>query len=302
MTSKPILFSGSVHPALAQEISALVGMPLGKVDLHRFPDGETAVQVQESVRGRTVYVLQSLAFDPNNALMELLILLDALRRGGATSITVILPYFGYARQNRLDKPGVGIAAKLVANMLTSAGTDHLITMDLHSEQIVGFFDIPVAHLLSRAVLIPTCAKLKLDNVVVMAPDKGGIKLASSFAKQLGVSLALIDKERLNAYSVETNIFVGDVKGKTVLLTDDMCSTAGTLIHAAEAAAQQGAKRILAIVAHGLFTGQALENITKSPIELVITTNSVPPKEAMLKHPKIKIVSIASLFAQEIAAT
>jgi ribose-phosphate pyrophosphokinase len=300
MTAMPLIFSGSSHPHLAHEIATLLGTSLGKRDLRLFPDHEIFVEILEPVQERDIFVLQSPGENPNLYLMELLIILDALKRASAASLTVILPYFAYARQDRLDKPGVPISAKLIANLLMQAGTDHLITMDLHSEQIEGFFDIPVHQLLSRTLLIPYCSSLELENMVVVAPDKGGIKIASAYARELEVPMALIDKERIDSFHVEMRLFVGDVHGKTVLLPDDMCSTAGTLVNAANVCAEQGAKRILAMVGHGLFIENALEKIEKSPIEMVITTNSIPMPDHIRNHPKIHVISIAPLLADAIA--
>lgn len=299
MAADAILFSGSSNPLLAQEIAALLKTSLGKVDLRSFPDQEIFVQILESVQQRQVFVIQSLFPDPNRHLMELLIMLDALKRAAAASITVILPYYGYARQDRLDKPGVSITAKLLADLLTQAGTTRVLTMDLHSEQIEGFFDIPIQQVLSRQLLIPYCATLNLDNLIIVAPDKGGIKIASDYARQLNTPMALVDKERINAFQVGMHLFVGDVHGKTVLIPDDMCSTGGTLIHAAQTCAQLGAKRIIAVVGHGLFIGDALKNLEQSPIEMLIVTNSISLPEAVRLHPKVRTVSIASLFAQAI---
>lgn len=299
MVADAILFSGSSNPLLAQEIAALLKTSLGKVDLRSFPDQEIFVQILESVQQRQVFVIQSLFPDPNRHLMELLIMLDALKRAAAASITVILPYYGYARQDRLDKPGVSITAKLLADLLTQAGTTRVLTMDLHSEQIEGFFDIPIQQVLSRQLLIPYCATLNLDNLIIVAPDKGGIKIASDYARQLNTPMALVDKERINAFQVGMHLFVGDVHGKTVLIPDDMCSTGGTLVHAAQTCAQLGAKRIIAVVGHGLFIGDALKNLEQSPIEMLIVTNSISLSEAVRLHPKVRTVSIASLFAQAI---
>ena len=299
MTAIPIIFSGSPHLQLAQEVVGLLGTSLGKLDLHCFPDQEIFVEIQESVAGRHIFVLQSLGPNLNLYYMELFILLDALKRGGADYLTVVLPYYGYARQDRLDKPGVSITAKLIADLLTQAGANHLITMDLHSEQIEGFFNIPVQHLLSRALLIPYCKALQLENLVVVAPDKGSIKIASAYAKELDAPIALVDKERIDSFRVEMRLFVGDVKGKTVLLVDDMCSTAGTLVNAAKVCERLGAKRIIAVVGHGLFIENALERIEGSPIELVIATNSIPISEIVRNHPKIRVVSIAPLLAEAI---
>lgn len=296
MALTPIILSGTSHLSLAQEVVALLRTSLGKRDLIFFPDHEIHVEIHQPVFGQHVFVLQSLGLNPNIYLMELFIILDALKRAGATSITVVLPYYGYGRQDRLDKPGVSITAKLVADLLTQSGADHLITMDLHSEQIEGFFDIPVQHLLSSTLLIPYCLNLHLEDLVVVAPDKGGIKIAGAYAKELNAPLALLDKERLDPFVVEMRLFVGDVKGKTVLLPDDMCSTAGTLVKAADVCAAHGAKRIIATVGHGLFIENALEKIEKSAIEMVIVTNSNHIPEKVCTHPKIRVVSIAPLLA------
>lgn len=300
MLAPPIIFSGSSHPILAREIATLSGMSLGKQELRHFPDQEIFFEILESVQGRHVFVVQSLGSNPNIHCMELFIILDALKRASAASITTILPYYAYARQDRLDKPGTSITAKLLADLLTQAGTTHLITMDLHSEQIEGFFDIPVQHVLSRTLLIPYCAaSLQLEDLVVVAPDKGGIKIGSAYAQELGAPLALIDKERIDSFHVNMRLIIGDVKDKTVLLPDDMCSTAGTLVKAASLCAQLGAKRIIAVVGHGLFTGDAIEKIERSPIEQVISTNSIAIPDSICNHPKIHVVSIASLLAEAI---
>lgn len=300
MTPAPLIFDGTSHPLLAQEVAAILGTSLGKRDLHLFPDGEIYLEIKEVVQSHPVFVLQSLGTNPNDHLMELLLLIDALKRSAVESVSVVLPYYAYARQDRQDKPGTPISAKLVANLLSRAGVDRLITMDLHSEQIEGFFDIPVQNLLSYQLLIPHCSSLGLKDLVVVAPDKGGIKFAGVYAKQLDVPLALIDKERMSPYEVETRLFVGDVKNKTVLLTDDMCSTGGTLVSAAKVCAEQGATRIIAVVGHGLFIGDALENIEDSPIEMLITTNSIPCDDRISGHSKIRIVSIAPLLAAAIS--
>lgn len=299
MKGNPIILSGSSHAILAEETASLLGASLGKINLHFFPDHEISVEILEDVQRRNIFVIQSLGENPNIRLMELFIILDALKRAAAKSITTVLPYFAYARQDRVDKPGTPITAKLVADLLTQAGGDELITMDLHSEQIEGFFDIPVQHVLSRALLIPYCKALKLENMVVVAPDKGGVKIASAYAKELEVPIALIDKERIDSFHVEMRLFVGDVKDKTVLLPDDMCSTAGTLVNAANVCVKFGAKRIIAVVGHGLFIEDALGKIEQSAIEMLITTNSIPIPNRIANHPKIRVVSIASLLAKAI---
>lgn len=299
MTLSPIIFSGSSNPVLAKEIADLLNLSIGKMDVHFFPDNELYVQVQEEVQGRSVFIVQSLFADPNVHLMELLIILDALKRAAAGSITAVIPYYGYARQDRLDKQGTAVTARLIADLLTKAGANKIITLDLHSEQIEGFFDIPVDHLLSRSLLIDYCAKMNLEDAVIVAPDKGGIKIAGAYSRQLGWPMALIDKERIDPFHVEMHLFVGEVAGKSVILPDDMCSTAGTLVNAATACADLGAKRIIAVVGHGLFVGNALAKIDQSPIELVIATNSIQMTDEVRKHPKIRYVSVAPLFAAAI---
>lgn len=299
MNSPPLLFSGSSNLPLANEIAALLGVPLGNRNLHFFPDKEIFVEILEEVQDRDIFVLQSLFPDPNIHLMEMLIIIDALKRASARSITAIIPYYGYARQDRINKPGVAITAKLIADLLTCAGVTKVITLDLHSEQIEGFFDIPIDHLVSRSLLIKHCSNLKIEEAVVVAPDKGGIKIAGAYSRELGWPLALIDKERINPFQVEMHLFVGEVAGKTVLLPDDMCSTAGTLVSAAKICFELGAKRIIAVVSHGLFVGNALKNIENSPLEMVISTNSVSVSEEVNMHPKIQLVSIAALFKNAI---
>lgn len=294
-----MIFSGSSHPILANEMMAHLGTTLGKCELHLFPDQEIFVNILEPTQGQHVFVFQSLGENPNFHIIETLIMLDALKRSAASSITVVLPYFAYARQDRIDKPGTAITAKLLANLLTNAGADYLITMDLHSEQIEGFFEIPVLQLLSSSLLIPYCRSLQFENPVVVAPDKGGIKIATAYARELGAPIALIDKERIDSFHVEMRLFVGNVKGRTVILPDDMCSTAGTLVSAAKLCAELGAKRIIAVVGHGLFIGDAIEKIEQSPIEMLIVTNSIPMTDKVRNHPKIRILSIASLLAEAI---
>lgn len=299
MIKHPILFSGSSHVSLSNEIASILGISLGKIDLRVFPDGEIFVQILEPVRNQSVSVVQSLFPNPNFQLMELLIIIDALKRSGASSIHAILPYYCYARQDRVNKSGSPITAKLVANLLTKAGVDHVVTLDLHSDQIEGFFDIPVTQLRAAPLLIESCKELALENCIVVAPDKGSIKIASAYGKALGFPIALIDKKRIDPLQTETHLFIGDVAGKTVLLPDDMCSAASTLVNAAKACAELGAKRIIAAAGHGLFVGDAIKLIEKSPLELVITTNTLPHSLEVINNPKIKIVPISPIIAETI---
>ena len=297
--SQPFLFSGSSHLDLAQEVADRLGTRLGKVAIERFPDGEISLQILENVRGRDVFVFQTIALDPNNFLMELLILIDALKRASARSIAAVIPYYGYCRQDRKDKPRVPITAKLVANILVNSGATRVLTMDLHAGQLQGFFDIPVDNIVSRPILVEAIKGLSDNQMVVVTPDIGSVKLARAYARLLGCELAVVDKLRVSAECVDAVTFIGDVKGKDVLLADDICSTAGTLTSAAKACREKGASRIFAAVTHGLFVGNALERLENSPIESLLVSNTVPAAESVKKCSKIRIISIASLLSQAI---
>ncbi|MDF2549870.1 MAG: ribose-phosphate pyrophosphokinae [Chlamydiales bacterium] len=299
--TEPLIFSGTSHPELAQQIAAQLGVNLGCLDLGSFPDGEVSVQVKESVRGRDVFVVQSIAGRPNYYLMELLILIDALKRASAKSIVAVISYFGYCRQDRKDRPRVPITAKLVANLVVNAGATRVLTMDLHAGQVQGFFDIPVDHISARPVLAAAVTEQeeRRDDLVVVTPDIGSVKLSFEYAGQLGVDLAIVQKHRFDPSKVEAVTLIGDVRGKDVLLADDMCSTASTLVSAAKACQEKGARRIFAAVTHGLFVGNALELIEQSPLEKVFVSNTIPASEAVLQSKKIVVVSIAELFGRAI---
>ncbi len=290
-----MLFAGTSHPELAREIANCLGVDLGKMIIETFPDGEIGAQILESVRGRDVFVLQSIARRPSFYLMELLILVDALKRSSARSINVVISYFGYARQDRRGRGREPVTAKLVANLLEKAGVTRVLTMDLHTEQIQGFFDIPLDNLYARPVLLEAVKKLELERCVVVTPDIGSIRLARSFAEGLKVDLAIVDKRRVNAKQVEMSALIGDVEGRDVLLVDDMCSTGGTLKTASFVCKQAGAKRIVAAVTHGLLVGKAFE---ESAIEKMLMTNTVPIEQGMDLN-RIEIVSIAPLFSKAI---
>jgi ribose-phosphate pyrophosphokinase len=289
-------FSGTSHPILAKKICKELGTDLGQVRIDTFPDGEIGVQILENVRGRDVFVMQSIAGRPNFYLMELLILIDALKRASAKSIVAVIPYYGYARQDRKDKGRVPITAKLVANLLEKAGVTRLLTMDLHAEQIQGFFDIPVDNLYSRPVLAKAAKKLLSNNCAVVTPDVGSIKLARQFAKELNVELAIVDKRRLNAEEVEMNALIGSVNGKDVLLIDDICSTGGTLRTASWVCKQAGAEKVIAAVTHGLFLGSGFQ---ESAIETMFVSNTIPVQREIVIGSRIEVVSIANLFATAI---
>jgi len=294
-----LLLSGRSHPSLSKEVAHYLGVSLGKVDVSTFPDGEINLQIGESVRGRDVFVLQTIALDPNNFLMELLVMIDALKRASAKSISVVVPYLGYCRQDRRDRPRVPITAKLVANLIEKAGASRLITLDLHAEQVQGFYDIPVENLLARSVFVEAVRKKIPSSCVVVAPDAGGVKIARDFAKELNAPLAVMDKLRISADQVEVVTIIGDIAGKDVLLADDMCSTASTLVSAAKACQEKGAKSINAVVTHGLFVNEAIGKLEKSPIGTLFVSNSVP-RDAEGKMPeKIVSVSIAPLLGQAI---
>jgi ribose-phosphate pyrophosphokinase len=294
------LFSGSSHTKLAKDIGQILGVELGDITLKRFPDNEIAIEILDDVRDKEVYVVQSIALEPNEYLMELLIIADALKRASARKITAVIPYLGYSRQDRQDKPNVPITAKLVADLLQKAGIDAVITADLHAEQIEGFFDIPVENLHCMPLLVEEISKLKPKDLIVVTQDVGSIKLVSGFASQLHVGMAIINKQRLADQKVQTLQIMGDVKGKDVLLADDMCSTGATLASAAKACQEKGAKRILACVTHGLFVGNAYEEIGQSPIEALITTDTVPFEGPVGKITNyFHVISSAPIFAEAI---
>lgn len=243
--------------------------------------------------------MQTMALEPNFYLMELLVVVDALKRASAKSVTAVIPYFGYCRQDRKDKPRVPITAKLVANVLTAAGVSRVLTIDLHAPQVEGFFEIPVDHLFARSALSEAFKEYRLTDFVVVAPDIGSVKIARSFANHLNVEMAIVDKGRISPTEVSAAAVIGDVKGKDVLLADDMCTTAGTLVSAAKACQEKGANRIFAAVTHGIFVGQAVERIQESPVEAVLTTNTVPYTSRLKGFDKLKVVTIAPLIAHGI---
>lgn len=269
------LYSGNANPALAESIARYLGTELGHVDVGRFPDGEIFVQYKDNLRSGDVYIIQSTCKSPNENLMELLIMLDAARRASAARLTAVMPFFGYARQDRKDKPRVPITAKLVANLLTVAGASRILTMDLHSQQIQGFFDIPVDHLYGSPVMIPYLKEKIGDNSVVVSPDSGSVKLAYTYADQLNAGFAVVAKRRVTATSVASSHLVGDVKGRTCVIVDDLTTTAGTLCAAAELLKKEGAGKIYSAVSHCLLTQAGLDKLNASSIEELVTTNTVP---------------------------
>jgi len=294
-----VVLSGSSHPELAKEIAKQLGVSLGDLNMGRFPDNEISIQILESVRGKDVFVVQSIALAPNDYLVELLMMVDALKRASARSIVAVVPYFGYARQDRKDKPRVPISAKLVANLLETAGVDRVLTMDLHAGQVQGFFDIPVDNLNSLPLMVEAFKKLEIPNLVVVSPDAGSIKLARDYAALLGVDYAVIDKIRSSATEVAITTVIGEIEGKNVLLADDMCSTGGTLASAAQACREKGALGIFCSLAHGLFVGNSVERIEKSPIELLLMSNTIPVTDRLDGLTKYQVVSVGAHFAEAI---
>jgi len=288
-----MLFSGSSHPHLAKEIADSLKMKLGKAQIDTFPDGEIGDQIMENGRGRDVFVVQSIARRPNLYLMELLILIDALKRASVRRVIAVIPYYGYARQDRKDKGRVPITAKLVADLLEKAGAHRVVTMDLHTEQIQGFFNIPVDNLYARPVLVEGIEKLGCKDPVIAAPDLGRVKLARVVASQMGAPFAIVDKERHSSVDVEVRTLVGDVRNRDVVLVDDICSTGGTLRQAAIACKEAGAQRIFAVVTHGLFLGEILQD---ELIERFLATNTIPlPDE--IDHTKLDVCSVAGTFGR-----
>ncbi|MBA3721963.1 MAG: ribose-phosphate pyrophosphokinase [Parachlamydiaceae bacterium] len=296
MNKQPILFAGSSHVDLAKKVSNQLQIDLGRMQLNEFPDGETNVQILDDVRDRHVFILQSIAGKPNHYLCELLIIIDALKRSSAKSITAIIPYLGYCRQDRKNKPGVPITAKLVANILTSAGITNLITFDLHSDQVEGFYETRVDHLNCQKLLCEKARSVIGDDFIVVAPDIGSIKIAERMAKILNSGLVVIKKERLNSFDVNMTL-IGNVQDKNVLIVDDLCSTAGTLVAAAKLCRQQGAKKIIAAITHGLFTGDALKNIESSDLEYLLITDTIAISNPLPKS--IKTVSVDAMIADAI---
>src|ERR1700739_1672672 len=291
------VFTGTANPDLAQQICKYIGTPLGKATISSFPDGETYVMIEENVRGRDVFLIQPTSPPSNQHLMELLIMVDAARRASADRITAVIPFFGYARQDRKDKPRVPITAKLIANLLHAAGVNRVLTMDLHAQQVQGFFDIPVDHLYSLPVLIKYLRQKLTGDMVVVSPDLGGLKMASAYADALGASLAIVAKERKSATETEALYLIGEVGDKDVLLVDDLTETAGTLTSAADLLKKNGAKRIFAGVSHAVLVDVAIGRLQKSKIEELITTNSTPVRS--VKGFKVTVLSVAELLGEGI---
>ncbi len=294
------LFTGTANPALAQEICQYLDIPLGVATVSAFSDGEIRVKLEENVRGADVFVTQSCCQPVNSSIMELLIMIDALKRSSASRITAVIPYFGYARQDRKDQPRVPITAKLVADLVTTAGADRVLTMDLHAGQIQGFFNIPVDHLYAAPVLLDYVTKKQISDLVVVSPDAGGVERARAIAKRVQANLAIIDKRREGPNQAQVMNIIGDVQGKTALLLDDMIDTAGTIVQGAQACAEQGARQVWTMCTHGVLSGPALERLQQSPLTEVVMTNTIPLNGKDLVCPKLKVLSVAPILGEAIS--
>src|SRR5436189_5407389 len=293
------VFSGSAHPELAREISAFLGVSMGQSRLRRFPDSEVSFQIDENIRGTDVFIVQPTSNPVDQHLVELLVMIVSFRGSSAARITVVLPYYGYERQDRKDKPRVPISAKLVANVLSAAGTNRVLTMDLHKAQIQAFFDIPVDHLFAAPVIIDYLSRKEYPNLTMVAPDAGGAERARAYAKRLNAELAVIDKRRTEDGTAEVMNVVGDVEGRTCIIQDDIIDTAGTITKAAVALQRNGAERVLAGAGNGLLSGPAIDRIERSPVDKMIVTNTIPLTGDKAKCEKIKVLSVARMLGQAI---
>jgi ribose-phosphate pyrophosphokinase len=293
------IFTGSAHSTLGEGIARTLGVPLGRAHLARFSDGEVWFQIHDNVRGADVFVVQPTSPPVNENLMELLLMLDAFKRSSASRLTAVIPYYGYGRQDRKDKPRVPISAKLVADLLSTAGTDRVLTVDLHAAQIQGFFDIPVDHLFAAPVIIEHVSRLDLPDLTVVSPDAGGVERARAYAKRLDANLAIVDKRRDQPNVAEVHHVIGEVEGRTALIVDDIVDTAGTLTKVAEAIKVAGAREVLASCTHGVLSGHAMERLEKSPLAQVIVTDSMPVSAEKQASGRVLVLSIAELLARAI---
>src|ERR1700730_3379351 len=293
------VFSGSAHPELTKDIAAFLGVQMGQARLRRFPDTEVSFQIDENIRGTDVFLVQPTCAPVDEHIMEMLVMIDAFRRSSAARITAVVPYYGYGRQDRKDKPRVPISAKLVANILSAAGTNRVLTMDLHKAQIQAFFDIPVDHLFAAPVIIDYLARLDHPKLTLVSPDAGGAERAHAYAKRLDVALAVIDKRRSDDGTAEVMNVIGAVDGRTCILQDDIIDTAGTITKGATALKANGAERVIACAVHGVLSGPAIDRIEKSPIDKLIVTNTIPLSPVSAACSKIVVLSVARLLGQAI---
>ncbi len=298
--SSMMIFTGNANPELARKVVERLDIPLGKADVDRFSDGEVSVEIQENVRGKDVFIIQSTCAPTNDNLMELIVFADAMRRASAMRITAVVPYFGYARQDRRPRSTrVPISAKVVASMMTSAGVDRVLTVDLHADQIQGFFDIPVDNVYGSPVLLDDITDQKYDDMIVVSPDVGGVVRARAVAKQLDCDLAIIDKRREKANESQVMNIIGDVAGRTCILVDDMCDTAGTLCKAAQALKDKGASRVVSYVTHPVLSGPAIDNINASVLDELVVTDTIPLSEAAKKCDKIRQLTLGPMLAEAV---
>jgi len=293
------IFSGRAHPTLTTEICKILGVEPGLASLYSFSDGENYAQIDENVRGADVFIVQPTSVPVNDNLMELLIMLDAFRRSSASRITAVMPYYGYARQDRKDKPRVPITSKLVADLITAAGADRVLTMDLHAPQIQGFFNIPVDHLFAAPVLIRHLKTLEMEDLTIVSPDAGGVERARAYAKRLSASLAIVDKRRVEKNQTQVMNIIGEVEGRNIVIVDDIIDTAGTLIHTVEALTKEGAKSVSAVCTHAVLSGPAVDRINESTLQQVIATNTMPTADKEAECSRLTTLSIADLLAEAI---
>ena len=292
-----IVFSGSSNPALAKAICSYLNLELGKAEISNFPDGEKLIRLESDVRGRDVYIIQSTCTPVDENLVELLIFLDCVRRASAARITAVIPYFGYARQDRKDAGRVPITAKLMANIITSAGADRVLSLDMHAKQLQGFFDIPVDHLTAEPVLVQYLKQKRIPDLTVVAPDVGNMKMASCYASALNAELAIINKRRLSGQEILCEEIIGSVEGRNVVMVDDMISTAGTITGAATMVKDRGAKKVVVGATHGVFAGPAVERLNEAPIDEVFVTDTIPLNGAVKGLKNLKVLSVASLIGE-----
>jgi ribose-phosphate pyrophosphokinase len=293
------IFGGRAHPALVQEICDYLNLEAGNVAAFNFSDGETFCQIEENVRGSDIFVIQPTCSPVNENLVELLIMLDCFKRSSASRVTAVLPYYGYARQDKKDRPRVPITAKLVADLISRAGADRVLTMDLHADQIQGFFDVPVDHLFAAPVILDALRELRIPDLIVVSPDAGGVERARAIAKRLGAGLAIVDKRRTAPNEAEVMHIIGDVAGCNAIVVDDIIDTAGTLTKTVDALLSKGAQRVLAAGVHGILSGPALQRIADSALETVLITNTTPVEEKLSRLPKLRPLSVATLLGEAI---
>jgi ribose-phosphate pyrophosphokinase len=293
------IFGGRAHPALTQQICDYLNLPIGRVVCFDFSDGETFFQIDENVRGVDVFIIQPTCPPVNNNLIELLVMIDAFKRASATRVTAVVPYYGYGRQDKKDKPRVPVTAKLMADLIARAGADRMLTMDLHAAQVAGFFDMPVDHLFAAPVLLDAIRDMGIPDLVIVSPDAGGVARARAIAKRLEVDLAIVDKRRVAVNEAEVMNVIGEVRGRDVLIVDDIIDTAGTLVKTVEALHQQGARRIFAAGIHGILSGPALERIEASALEALLVTDTTPIDDKLGRSSKLRALTVAPLLGEAI---